>query len=205
MSTSSVVIDISVSLDGYVTGPGPDLRNGLGAGGDVLHNWAREHATAEDREMIERSISRTGAVVMGRRTFDFVDGPHGWTDDFGYGAEQNHSNTPAVFVVTHSAPTSVRLTERFTFVTTGLNDTIEQARAAAGTRDVVVMGGGATAAGVLGAGLADILTLHVAPAILGAGTPLFAQNGAAPPIGLRKLRSVSTATADHLTYRILDG
>jgi dihydrofolate reductase len=95
---SKVIADITMSLDGYVTGPSGDV--------DELHAWVTDQ-DAVDTEILERATAETGAVVMGRRLFDIVDGPNGWTKDMGYGAQQ--AGTPPFFVATHSAPQHVRL------------------------------------------------------------------------------------------------
>jgi dihydrofolate reductase len=95
---SKVIADITMSLDGYVTGPSGDV--------DELHAWVTDQDPV-DIEILERATAETGAVVMGRRLFDIVDGPNGWTKDMGYGAQQ--AGTPPFFVVTHSAPQHVRL------------------------------------------------------------------------------------------------
>ena len=95
---SKVIADITMSLDGYVTGPSGDV--------DELHAWVTDQDPV-DTEILERATAETGAVVMGRRLFDIVDGPNGWTKDMGYGAQQ--AGTPPFFVVTHSAPQHVRL------------------------------------------------------------------------------------------------
>ena len=86
-----VIADITMSLDGYVTGPDPDLDHGLGRGGEPLHTWV-EHADEVDKAVLAEAVEASGAVVMGRRLFDIVDGPHGWTDAMGYGA--GHATTP---------------------------------------------------------------------------------------------------------------
>lgn len=202
-ATGRVVVDISVSLDGYVAAPDADARHGLGAGGEVLHEWvwADQQRSPEDTGILDEAVNRTGAVVMGRRTFEFVDGPHGWNDDVGYGADRQRSDVPPVFVLTGSPPETVRLAGRFTFVTDGPHEALARARAAAGGKDVVVMGGGRTASSVLLAGLADELTLHLVPVVLGGGTPLFPEAGTTLRC-LERIRSVSTPAADHLTYRI---
>src|SRR3954452_17656934 len=137
---TKVVADISMSLDGFVTGPGPDLEHGLGRGGEPLHTWATASDDPIDAAVLRDATERSGAVVMGRRLFDIIDGPHGWNDEMGYGAQ--HAATPAFFVVSHSKPESIRLALDFTFVTDGLASAIGLAKAAAGTKDVVVMGGG---------------------------------------------------------------
>ncbi|MBP2707979.1 dihydrofolate reductase [Microbispora sp. RL4-1S] len=199
---SRVVVDISMSLDGYVTAPGADLEHGLGVGGEPLHAWVTDERTPRDAEILRRSFTDTGAVIMGRRTFDIVDGPNGWSDEVGYGHDQDQIAAPPVFVVTHSRPEKVRLGDRFHFVTDGLGSAVDRARAAAGGKDVVIMGGGATAYEFLRAGLVDILRIHLAPIILGGGTPLFPQ-GMPESLRLEPLGSVSTPAAEHLTYRVI--
>jgi dihydrofolate reductase len=201
-----IIADISVSLDGFVTGPDPSRDNGLGIGGEALHTWAFSD-DPDDRRVLREGTARSGAVVLGRRLFDLVDGPEGWNDETGYGAGE--VGKPAFVVVTSSPPGSVRLTDLdWTFITTGLPDAVtiarERAEAASSERgedlDVVLMGGGATIGSALAAGLVDTLSLHLAPVVLGAGTPLF------PPGAPRTLvqRSVTpTSTATHLTYDVV--
>jgi dihydrofolate reductase len=194
---TKVVADITMSLDGFVTGPDPDLAHGLGRGGEPLHTWAVSSDDDVDAEVLRQSTEATGAVVMGRRLFDVIDGPHGWSDDMGYGA--GHAATPPFYVVTHSVPDNVRLDLKFAFVTDGLAAAIEQARAAAGPKDVFVMGGGDVVRQCVDTGLADELLIHLAPIVLGSGTPLFA--GTTRRELVQRSVRVST-TATHLTYTI---
>ncbi|MEU8195353.1 SRPBCC domain-containing protein [Microbispora amethystogenes] len=197
-----VVLDITMSLDGYVTAPGAGPDHGLGVGGEILHAWVTDERTPHDAEILHRSFVDTGAVIMGRRTFDVVDGPNGWGDEVGYGHDQDQAVAPPVFVVTHSRPEKVRLRDRFHFVTDGLDSAVDKARAAAGGKDVVIMGGGAIADQFLRAGLVDILRIHLAPLILGGGTSLFPE-GMPGSLRLEPLGSVSTPAAEHLTYRVI--
>ncbi|MFI1622421.1 dihydrofolate reductase family protein [Streptomyces lydicus] len=203
---SRIIADISVSLDGFVTGPGPGPDNGLGTGGEALHTWAFSD-DPDDRQFLREGTARSGAVVLGRRLFDVVDGPGGWDDKTGYGAGE--VGKPAFVVVTSSPPKSVRLSALdWTFVTTGLPDAVTAAREraeAASTSsgkdlDVVLMGGGALIRSALDAGLVDTLTLHVAPVLLGAGTPLF--TGAVPRTLVQR-SVISTSTVTHVTYDVL--
>jgi dihydrofolate reductase len=195
---TNVVADITMSLDGYVTGPDPGLDQGLGRGGEPLHRWAFSDDPV-DAEQLRVATERSGAVIMGRRLFDIVDGPNGWNDEVGYGARETGS--PPFFVVTHAAPTTWRLDLDITFVTDGLASAIDQARSAAGAADVVIMGGGDVIAQALDAGLVDELHLHLAPMVLGAGTPLFHGAG---PIAMRQTDVQVSPNATHLTYE-LDG
>jgi len=201
-----ILADISVSLDGFVTGPDPGPDNGLGIGGEALHTWALSD-DPDDHRILHEATRRSGAVVLGRRLFDVVDGPNGWNDETGYGAGE--VGKPAFVVVTSSPPASVRLTDLdWTFVTTGLSDAVAVARDRAEAAssdsgedlDVVLMGGGATVGSALVAGLVDVLTLHLAPVVLGAGTPLFTGG---PPRTLIQRSVTATSTATHLTYEVV--
>jgi uncharacterized protein YndB with AHSA1/START domain/dihydrofolate reductase len=198
---SRVVVDISMSLDGYVAAAGVDLDHGLGVGGEVIHDWAMGRRTPRDAEILSKTVERTGAVIMGRRTFDIVDDPKGWNDDVGYGGRRSQADAPPVFVITHAAPEKVRLRDRFRFVTDGLSSALAQARDAAGEKDVVIMGGGAIASAFLRTGLVDVLSIHLAPVVLGDGTPLWP---AGAPLSLELLDSESTSAAEHLTYRVIN-
>ncbi|MEA2685548.1 MAG: hypothetical protein QOE93_743 [Actinomycetota bacterium] len=195
---TKVIADISVSLDGFVTGPDPDLEHGLGRGGEPLHTWAVESEDEVDADVLREATEASGAVVMGRRLFDIIDGPLGWNDEMGYGA--GLVGTPPFFVVTHSPPEAVRLGLRFTFVTEGLAAAISQARDAAGSKDVIVMGGGDVVRQCIEDGLADELRLHLAPIILGSGTPLFG-GGVRRELVQREVRVSPHAT--HLTYEVV--
>lgn len=193
---TKVVADITMSLDGFVTGPDPDPEHGLGRGGEPLHAWV-ESDHEVDREVLHEIAEAPGAVVMGRRLFDVIDGPHGWSDEMGYGAE--HATTPPFFVVTHSAPEKVRLDLDFTFVTDGLASAIDQAKAAAGDKDAFVMGGGDVIRQCVDTGLADELIIHLAPIVLGSGTPLLVDCHRRQLVQ-RDVRISPTAT--HLTYAL---
>ncbi len=195
-----VIGDITMSLDGFVTGPGADVRHGLGLDAEGLHAWALDSDDPVDRGILERHTAASGAVVMGRKLFDTVDGPDGWNAEVGYGADR--AGRPPFFVVTSSRPAHVRLagTHDFTFVLDGPAAAVDRARAAAGDRDVFVMGGGRTVAGCLAAGLLDQLRIHLAPEVLGAGTSLFGG------VGRHRLRQVLvevSPVATHLTYDVL--
>ena len=193
---SRVVADISMSLDGFVTGPDAGPGNGLGTGGGPLHTWAVASDHPVDTELLREATDRTGAVVMGRRLFDIIDAPSGWSDETGYGAEL--AAAPPFVVVTHAAPAQVRLGLDFTFATEGLAAALDTARrAAGGGRDVVVMGGGDVIRQCIAGGHLDVLRIHLAPVILGEGTPLL------PGPARRELWQVDvrvSPNATHLTY-----
>ncbi|MGA5300464.1 dihydrofolate reductase family protein [Nucisporomicrobium flavum] len=194
---TKVVADISVSLDGFVTGPGAGPEQGLGHGGEALHTWALA-GDAVDREVLTSATDATGVVVMGRRLFDVIDGPDGWSDEMAYGADL--AAVPPVLVVTRTPPARMRLAaDRFTFVVDGIRSAVAKARAMAEDRDVVIMGGGETVRGAIDAGVVDELRLHLAPVLLGSGTPLFS---GAVPRPLRQIHVQASGHATHLTYRV---
>ena len=191
-----VIADITMSLDGFVTGEGADVEHGLGDAPE-LHDWVMAQ-DAVDAQILEGSTSASGAVVMGRRLFDTVEGPDGWSTDMGYGAQQ--VGMPPFFVVTHSPPQDNRLERelgmRFTFVT-DLEGAIDQARAAATDGDVVIMGGGDVIGQALEQGIVDEFRVHLAPLLLGGGTPLFR------PGTRQQYRQVDvqpSSNAVHITY-----
>ena len=190
-----VVADISMSLDGFVTGPDPDMEHGLGRGGEALHTWAISSDDPVDHDVLRAATGRSGAVIMGRRLFDYIDGPNGWDDEMGYGA--GLAARPSFFVVTHDPPQKHRLDLEFTFVSGGVADAVAQAREAAGTRDVVVMGGADVVGQAVDEGLLDELAIHLAPVLRGGGTPLFP--AATHRTLLQKSVRVSR-TATHITY-----
>jgi dihydrofolate reductase len=186
---SKVVADISMSLDGYVTGPNPeDIER--------LHAWVFD-GDALDVALLRENVEATGAVVMGRRLFDIVDGPNGWSDDEGYGPGLKAA--PPVFVVTHSKPQTVRLKRQMTFITDGVSAAITAARSAAGPKDAVVMGGADVISQSLTAGLVDELRIHLAPIILGGGTRLFK---GAKSVALVQSAVRVSQRATHLSYRL---
>lgn len=193
----NVIADITMSLDGFVTGEGADEQHGLGDAPE-LHEWVMQK-DAIDSEILEQATAESGAVVMGRRLFDIVNGPDGWNKDMGYGADQ--TGTPPFFVVTHSPPPpDLRLERelgmRFTFVD-DLALAIDQARSAATHGHVVIMGGGDVIGQAIEQGLVDELRLHVAPMVLGGGTPLF-KAGTRQLYRQRDVRPSKNAV--HLTY-----
>jgi dihydrofolate reductase len=198
---TKVIADISISLDGYVTAPGAGLEHGLGVEGEGIHAWVlQEPRSAVDEAILTEAFGRSGAVVMGRRLFDIVDGPHGWSDDVGYGYDQDQSAAPPCFVVTHETPAQVRLGARFRFVTDGVAAAVDQARTAAGDKDVVVMGGADVIDQCLAAGLVDELRIHLSPLLVGGGTRLFDVVG---PMRFIQRQVVESPRATHLTYEVV--
>lgn len=192
-----VIADISISLDGFVTGPNAGPGNGLGDGGEPIHRWVFDGVPVNQR-VLREAAEQSGAVVMGRNLFDVIDAPDGWNDEIGYGA--NHAAKPSFFVVTHSVPEHVRLTNLdFTFVTDGLRQAVDLAKQAADGKDVYVMGGGDIIRQAVDAHTVDVLRVHISPIVLGQGTPLFSNNRR------RELHQVNvepSASATHITYEL---
>lgn len=192
-----VIGDISMSIDGFVTGPDPGPHSGLGVGGDPLHRWAFASTDEVDQAILREGTEQSGAVVMGRRLFDVIDGPNGWDEQMGYGAGE--VGTPPFFVVTHTPPERTRLDLDFTFVHDGIASAITQAKEAAREGHVVVMGGAEVVRACLDEGHLDELRLHISPVVLGAGTSLF-QGASRRELVQQEVRVSRHAT--HVTYAV---
>jgi dihydrofolate reductase len=200
-----VVLDITMSLDGFVAGPndGPDVP--LGEEGERLHEWVyglaawREpHGLAggeinASTEVMEESLSAAGAIVVGKRMFDNAGG---WGD--------NPPFHKPVFVLTHQPrPTETKEGgTTFTFVDDGVESALEQAQAAAGDKDVRIAGGANTAQQFVEARLLDEIEIHVAPILLGGGRRLFDGFDGAP-VELEGTRVVEAPGVTHLRFRVL--
>jgi dihydrofolate reductase len=182
---------MSISLDGYVTGPNASRQNPFGDGATVLHDWIWGGATDEDRAILQEAVADCGAVVMGRTSFDHTEGEGGWGDGGPVG------DTPC-FVVTHEEPTGT-YAPVFTFVTDGVASAIEQARRVAGDKSVGLHGA-TVVQQALPLGLVDEIHVHVVPVLLGGGTPLFSTLDSA--ITLERTDVRVTPTATHLSFRI---
>jgi len=189
-----VNFDISMSLDGFITATGRSPEEPLGEGGERLHEWAfgdDEH----DRDVLRRGVGGTGAVIAGRRTYQEsvpwwgADGPTG------------PARLP-VFVLCHEVPKEAPEGGVYTFVTEGIEATLERARDAAGEKDVTVMGGAQTGQQYLRAGLIDELSIHLVPVLFGGGARMF-ENLADEHLRLENLGSTQTASATHLRFRVL--
>jgi dihydrofolate reductase len=212
---SKVTLDISISLDGFVAGPNATLEEPLGEGGERLHDWAlatrswrESHGlsggeTGVDADVMTESIGKVGATIMGRRMFSGGSGP--WVDDpnadgwWGDEPPFRHS----VFVLTHHErnPVAKQGGTTFTFVTDGIEAALEQAREAAGDKNVAVAGGGNAIQQYLNAGLIDEMQIHVAPVLLGGGVPLFDDVQKAP-FGLEYTGVLESPSVAHLRLRV---
>ena len=207
-----VKVSISMSLDGYVAGPDQSKENPLGIGGEQLHEWVvplrafRERHGEQGGEVnastpiAEGVLGNVGATIMGRNMFGGGPGPWGddswkgwWGDDPPY-----HSS---VFVLTHHArePVEMQGGTTFYFVTDGIESALEQARAAAGDKDVSVGGGAAAVNQYLAAGLLDEILVSIVPLMLGSGARLFDNLGDAKP-RLEQVEAIEAPGVTHIRY-----
>lgn len=198
-----VTADMSMSLDGFVTGPTDSLESLFG-GVDRLHQWIYGLAswraphgleggtTNADDQIMAESWQNIGATVMGHRMFEHGEEPWGDNPPF---------HVP-VFVVTHHArePLVKQGGTTFFFVTDGVASALQQAKSAAGDKHVSVAGGANVIQQLLRAGLLDEIQIHLIPVLLGAGTRLFEQTGS-DPIELECTRVVASAGVTHLRFR----
>ena len=212
---SKLTFDITMSLDGFIAGPNQTLEQPLGAGGERLHEWMvglasfRERhgmeggETNADSEVLEESVANTGAFLMGRRMFSGGAGP--WDADpnaDGWWGDDPPFHVP-VFVLTHHPRETVTKQgdTSFTFVTDGIEAALEQARAAAGDKDISIAGGADVVQQYLAAGLIDEFQVHVAPLLLGDGVRLFDQLDTKPE--LEVTRVIGSPGVTHLKYRVV--
>jgi dihydrofolate reductase len=210
-----VTFEISVSADGYVAGPRATHDVPLGEGGERLHEWVvglstwRETHGMEggeqnaDADLLRESVDAAGAYVMGRRMFSGEGGPWGDEPFEGWWGDEPPFRAP-VFVVTHHPrePLVKDGGTTFTFVTEGVEAAIEQARDAAGDKDVAIGGGADVARQALAAGLVDEMKLHLVPLLLGGGVRLFEELPSGP-VSLEQLRVQSSPAVTHLRYRVV--
>jgi dihydrofolate reductase len=194
-----VVAAITTSVDGYVAGPDDGPGRGLGVGGERIHYWVfggpwsyedepSGEMLPEDKAWMDQAMAGLGAVVAGRWTYEAAD--H-WGDKNPWGLP--------FFIVTHR-PEEQPPGDDFRFVA-GVSEAIEQAQAAAGDKDVNVMGGADTIRQALAAGLVEELTIILAPLILGGGKRLF--DGFERDIELEPLGVRQSRYATFVDYRVL--
>ncbi|HWM01906.1 MAG TPA: dihydrofolate reductase family protein [Actinophytocola sp.] len=188
---AKVISGMSMSLDGYVTGPDDSREHPLGVGGEPLHAWLADPSEA-DRQVLADMVAGVGAIVMGRRSYDFCEGDGGWGDG-------GPAGEVPCFVVTHR-PAPAHAADVFTFVHDGVPSAIKQAAAVAGDK-VVGLHGATTAQQALAAGLLDEVQLHLVPVMLGAGVRMWENFG--DPARFERVDSVPTPNATHLRFRVL--
>jgi dihydrofolate reductase len=208
---SKVSCHISISLDGFVAGPGQSLEDPIGRGGMRLHEWVfptrswRAQAGLDggedgpDSEVAAEVVQGVGAYVMGRNMFG--PGRGGWDESWtGWWGDEPPYHVP-VFVLTHHdrRPLVMRGGTTFTFVTDGIEAALAQAKEAAGAGDVSIAGGASTVRQYLAAGLLDELHLHVVPVVLGEGERLLEDVG--DPT-LEPVEVVAAPRVTHIRYRV---
>jgi dihydrofolate reductase len=205
--------NIATSLDGFVAGPHQSVDDPLGVGGMQLHSWAFELEAwreAHDLEggavnastaVVEELLDNLGASIMGRNMFG---GSGRWQDQpwDGWWGDEPPFHTP-VFVVTHHPrePLVMQGGTTFTFVTDGVESAFEQAREAAGGKDVSVAGGASIIQQCLKAGLLDELQINLVPVLLGSGERLL-DNLDGAKIELESTRVVDAPGVTHLRYSV---
>jgi dihydrofolate reductase len=198
---SKVFAAITTSVDGYIAGPEDGPGKGLGEGGERLHYWVfggrwtydeepRGEATGEDAAWLSEAFATMGAVVGGRSTYE---ASRHWGDENPFGVP--------FFIVTHR-PEEEPEGGAFTFVS-GVREAVERAAAAAGDKDVHVMGGADVIRQALEAGLVDELTIIVAPIVLGGGKRLF--EGFSESLELEHLGVRQSQYATFIEYRVKRG
>jgi len=194
---------LSASLDGYIAGPDDGPQQPLGKGGMRLFDWYSDGDTpsryyesfklsAASAEVFDTVAGRVGAVISGRRTYDITDG---------WGGDGPLPGAP-LFVLTHHVPQHVpHGRSAYTFVTDGIESAIEQASAAAGGKDVSLMGAAAVQQ-ALRAGLLDEIEIHLIPVLLCGGVRLLDHLGD-DPVELERLEVVDAPGVTHLRYRVV--
>lgn len=199
---TKIFADIDVSLDGYIAGPNISKENPLGDGGEQLiwydddvndkkTDFQSEYA-ANDATVLQESADNEGSVIMGEKTFDVS------IDSWGH----NPPIHKPCFVLTEVPKDKIILSDTsFTFITTGIQNAIEQASAAAKGKNVCVMGGAYTIAECMNSGLLEELHLHVVPILLGDGLKLF-DRVKTEKVSLIKKRVLEGEKATHLIFKL---
>jgi dihydrofolate reductase len=196
---AATVLDMSISLDGFIAGPNERIDNGLGDGGTRLHEWviadpeggveALRREGGANGQVVEELLA-TGAVVAGRGTFEPAGG---WGGD-------HHDGVP-IFILTRHDPAELLQFPLVTYVD-DVADAMARAKEAAGDRNVLVHGAGTAQLG-LAAGVLDEIELHVAPVLFGQGRRLF-EGLPAEQIELERTRVLKGEEGvTHLHYRVL--
>ena len=192
---SATVLYMSMSLDGFIAGPHDDPENGLGVNGHRLHDWlsdgshsAPHRPSGASGEVFDELLA-TGAVVVGRRTFEFAGG---WGGD-------HHDGVP-IFVLTRHPPDEGAPDWPLVTNVSDVATAMSRAKQAAGDQDVLVHGA-RTAQLALAAGVLDEIEIHQIPVLLGQGRRLFDQLGP-DHIELELARIVEATEVTHLRYRV---
>src|SRR5690348_11025435 len=197
-----VTADMGISLDGYAAGPNQTFEKPFGDGGLLEHlsKWMFDEDEAPKHATERAKITSAAAYVMGRNMFG--PGRGAWDLDWrGWWGEDPPYHTPVYVLTNHERePLAMDGGTTFHFVTDGIESALEQARAAAGDKDVSIAGGASTVRQYLAAGLLDELYLHIVPVVLGAGERLL--DGVGDP-KLEPVKVVDSPTVTHVKYRVV--
>jgi dihydrofolate reductase len=200
---SEVVTALTVSVDGFIAGPDDGPEQPLGRGGQRLFRWYFDGDTpsrhypqfklsAPSAKLFDEGVAGVGAVVTGRRTYDIANA---------WGGNGPLPGIP-LFIMTHNVPAEVPSgSSTYTFVTDGIESALNQARAAAGGKDVALMGS-APVQQAIRAGLLDVLVLHVVPVLLGGGVRLLDHLGDSS-IELERAEVIAAPGVTHMVYNVL--
>jgi dihydrofolate reductase len=189
-----VIFVISMSLDGFITAANRSPEEPMGKGGEKLHEWVMDQEDTRNREILTQGIGGIGAVIAGRRTYD--DSIPWWGTDGPTGS----ARVP-LFVVSHAIPEKIPADGVYTFVN-GIEKALKRAKAAAGDKDVSVMGGAEIGQQFIRAGLVDEIQIHLVPVLFGDGLRLFDHLGS-EHIDLETVEVTETAAAIHLRFRVV--
>jgi dihydrofolate reductase len=213
---SKLRFNITMSLDGYVAGPNQTLEEPLGVRGEDLHAWAVELKTFHEMhggsggetgtndDILRETFDNVGATIMGRNMFGGGPGPWKGDEWKGWWGDEPPYHT-AAFILTHypREPLEMQGGTTFYFITDGIESALEQAKKAAGKKDVLLGGGASVAQQYLSAGLMDEMELHIVPILLGAGERLF-DNIDNSGLELELVRTVGGPGVTHVRYRVVN-
>ncbi len=200
-----VIVQLSMSLDGFIAGPNDDLDNPLGDNGGALFKWYESgdtafvwpsgtmtnHVSAISAAFLREMVPTVGAIVTGRRTFDIA---HAW--------DGKHPVNVPIVVMTHHIPEEwAGQASVFTFVTDGIEQAVARAKQLAGDKNVAV-GAASIAQQCLNAGWLDEIYVDLVPVLLGGGVRLF-DHLAHKPIQLERIRVVEAPGVTHLGFRVV--
>jgi len=207
------VESFTISIDGYGAGPGQDINNPLGVGGERLHQWfiptrtfqqihgAGDGTTGVDDDFAARGFNNVGAWILGRNMFGPVRGPWADMEWKGWWGDNPPYHVP-VFVLTHHARPSIEMEggTTFHFVTGGIHEALSRAREAAKGMDVRIGGGADVIRQYLEAALIDELHVAISPILLGQGERLF-EGADLPAAGYECVEFVASEKATHVVLR----
>ncbi|WP_174612722.1 dihydrofolate reductase family protein [Virgibacillus ihumii] len=194
-----VVIDMSISLDGFVAGPNDNPKQPLGENAEVLHNWLFSgdqvsqvneffKLSEANRVVHDKSLINAGAMIVGRGTYDIVNG---------WGGSHPNKGVP-VFVVTHRGPETIAEgTTPFTFVSDGVVSAVKKAKAVSGDKEIGVAGANISQQ-CLKAGLVDEIFVHIVPVTLGKGKRLFEEF-----TSLEIVEVINASDVTHIRYKVI--